>query len=258
MANAELLPREHGAYAQLAFPLLTGLALARFHPGAIAFAVGATSVFLAHEPVTILAGGRGPRLRDKLAGAARRRLLFLGGAGLLALVAAVGLAPARAWLFALVPAAIGAPLAPFFGRREIKSVAGEALVASALSALVLPLALTAPVTVARAVVAALVWLAAYFPAVLAVHAVKAKHLRRAERRWTLLATPVSAALVVVAAVVAAASLPGPATLSALAVLPPALAVLVLGLFPPHPRHLKRIGWAMVTVDALALVLLLLL
>ncbi len=255
MTSSQLLPREHGAYAQLAFPLLTGLALARFAPGALAFAVGVVSVFLAHEPVAILAGVRGPRLRDKLAAAAHKRLAFLGGAAILALVAAAGLAPGRAWLAAGAPAVLAAPLASFFGRRAIKSVAGEMLVAGALSALVLPLALTTPVTWARAGTAALVWMGAYLPAVLAVHAVKARHLRRARHPWTLWATPVAAAIVVVAALVAAALLPWPA-LTTLAVLPPALAVLAIGLAPPHPRHLKRIGWAMVAADTLALVLVL--
>lgn len=254
---SQLLPREHGAYAQLTFPLLTGLAYARFHPGAIAFAVAAVALFLAHEPVALMLGVRGKRLQEALREPARRRLLGLLGAAVLGGVAAVGLAPVRGWVGAAVPAGLVLLLLPLFGRRGIKSLTGEALVAAAFASAVLPLALSAPVAVESAVVAALVWVGAYLPSILAVHAVKAKHKGKTEGRWMVPATPVAAALVAVAGIAAAVLLP-PWGRDALAVLPPALAVLVLGLAPPHPRHLKRIGWTMVAADTLALVLLLVL
>lgn len=255
--GASLLPREHGAYAQLTFPLITGLAYARFHPGAVAFAVAALALFLAHEPVAVMAGVRGVRLKEALGEAARRRLAVLAGVAVLALAAAAVLAPARGWLGGLVPAALALPLVPLFGRREIKSVGAELLVAAAFSASVLPLAWCGPAAVAPAVLAAVVWLAAYVPAILGVHAVKANLKKKAEDQWTLVATPAAAVMVVLGALAAAAWLPAWG-LDALAVLPPALTALVIGLHPPHPRHLKRIGWAMVTADTLALTLLLVL
>jgi hypothetical protein len=255
VAGRALLPREHGAYAQLAFPLLTGLGYARFQPGAVAFAVAALALFLAHEPVAVLSGVRGARLRGELEEAARGRLAFLAAAAAVAAVAAVGLAPLRGWLGAAVPAALGALLLPLFGRRGIKSVTGETLVAAASASLVLPLALTGPVPAERAVLAAAVWLAVYVPSILAVHAVKARHRAKAERRWTLAATPVASAAIGVTGVALALLLP-PWGRPALAVLPPVLATLVVGLALPHPRHLKRIGWTMVAAYAAALVLLL--
>lgn len=45
-SKRSLLPREHGAYAELLFPLLTGLALGRPRPAAVGFALAAVLFFL--------------------------------------------------------------------------------------------------------------------------------------------------------------------------------------------------------------------
>ncbi len=249
------MPREHGAYAQLGFPLATGLIYARADGGAIAFAVAAVALFLAHEPLAVLSGARGARLADTLRLHARRRALALGGAVLLALAAAVGLAPPRAWMAALLPAGLALLLLPLLGTRRLKSVPGEVLVAAVFSSSVVPLALSGPATWRAAGVAAAVWFAAIVPAVLSVHAIKFNHKGRGPGAWTLTAAPAAAGLVITAALAAALILP-PWALDFLAVLPPAAAVLATSLFPPHPRHLKRVGWTLVAADTLALGLLL--
>lgn len=250
-----LLPREHGAYAQLGYPLLTGLVLSGGHPGAIAFAACGIALFLAHEPMAVIMGMRGIRLRDSLVRPSRRRLWVLAAVAVAGLVAAVAFAPWRAWQATLVPAVPGLALVRLFFTHRLKTLGGEIVAAAAFSASLLPVALAGPVAVAAAAIAAAVWFAATVPAIVSVHAVKAAHKGRPRGRWLLLATPMLAAFVAVAAVVVGATLPGPAV-RALAVLPPAIAVLVIGLVAPHPRHLKRIGWTMVLANTLALVLLL--
>lgn len=252
-----LMPREHGAYAQLGFPLATGLIYARGDLGAIGFAVAAIGLFLAHEPVAVLAGVRGQRLQDTLGDLARGRILLLGAAAALGLLAAIGLGSPRAWRAAAIPGGLALLLLPLLGTRRLKSMPGETLVAAVFSTSVLPLALCGPASWRSAAVAAGVWFAAVLPAILAVHAIKVAHKGRPEGRWTLAAAPGLAAGVGIIATASAVLLPAWAT-ELLAVLPPALAVLVLGLFPPHPRHLKRVGWTMVTADALTLALLLIL
>jgi hypothetical protein len=252
------MPREHGAYAQLGFPLVTGLIYSGGAPGAVAFAVAAIAFFLAHEPLAIIAGTRGKRLQEQHRGAARRRILFLGAAAAAGLVAAIGLAPARAWMGAVLPAGIALLLLPLLGTRQIKSVPAEILVAVVFSGSVLPLALSGPAGWGEAA------LAAAIPAILAVHAIKANQTGRPEGRWTLAAAPVAAALAALAGV--AVGLFGDAWIvgdgstlrDALAVLPPAIATLVVGIVLPHARHLRRVGWTMVAADALALALLLIL
>lgn len=249
-----LWPREHGAYAQLGYPLLTGLILAGGHPGSLAFAAAGIALFLAHEPMAVIMGMRGVRLRDSLVRPARRRLWLLAAVAGLGLAAAVMLAPWRAWQAALIPAVWGLVLVPLFFLNRIKTLGGEIVAAAAFSASLLPVALSGPVAVEVAAVAAGVWFAATVPAIVSVHAVKASHKGRPRGRWLLVATPTLAVLVTIAAVVAA-TLPAPAV-RALAVLPPVLAVLAIAMIRPHPRHLKRIGWTMVVANTLALVLVL--
>ncbi len=59
-----LLPREHGAYAQLGFPLVTALALGDLGVAPLLLVVGIIAVFLVHEPVMVLSGGRGAVVGD--------------------------------------------------------------------------------------------------------------------------------------------------------------------------------------------------
>jgi hypothetical protein len=252
---ANLWPREHGAYAQLGFPLLTGLIFAGGEPGAVAFAAVAVCHFMAHEPLAVVTGIRGARLRKELAEAAWVRLVMLAVFSGVALLGAFLFSPARAWLGAALPAALGLLLVPLFLARRIKTVAGELLVAAASSAALLPVALAGTVPGVVAIVAASVWLAVSAPAVVAVHAIKAANKPGPGTGWLVPAAPVLAALVLVAAVLAAILLPSPARL-ALAALPVPAAVLVLAFLRPHPRHLKGIGWTLVAANTLTLVLLL--
>jgi hypothetical protein len=256
-----LLPREHGAYAQLGFPLLTALIYAGGHPGALGFMGAAIALFLAHEPMSIITGMRGIRIRDALSRAARKRLWLLAGVTLVSLVLAALTAPVRAWQAALVPAIPGLALVPLFLAGRVKTLGGELVAALAFSASLLPIALSGATSGATswatAVVAASVWYGASFPAILSVHAVKVLHKGRPRGPWLYGATLVSAVGVGAAAIWAAMTGPPEAT-AALAVLPPALAVVGVALVRPHPRHLKRIGWTMATANVLTLAGLLIL
>lgn len=252
-----LLPREHGAYAQFGYPLLTGLVYSGGRPGGVGFALAAMALFLAHEPVAVLTGVRGKRLQEQLDGAARRRVLSLVALAALGLAVAIGLAPARAWLAALFPGGLALVLLPALGTRKLKSLPAETVVAAVFATSLLPLALTGPATWRTAGVAAAVWFAAVLPAIFGVHAIKVAFKGKPEGRWTLTAAPLSAALAVVAAVVAALVLP-PWAHDFLAVIPPAVAVLALAGIRPHPKHLKRVGWTMVVADTAALGMLLVL
>ncbi len=248
-----LWPREHGAYAQLGFPLLTGLVYGGGDPAAFAFAVVAIAGFLAHEPVAILTSVRGARLKEQLRRPARRRLVLLTGIAAVGSLGAVLLAPARAWLAAALPAVLAALLLPTLGTRRMKSIPAELGAVAVFSAAVLPLALSGPVDPADAGIAAATWFAAFVPAVFAVHAIKAALRRRPGERWLLWAAPLVAALSL-GAVLAGAILADARELLAAAV--PVTVILALDFRPPHPRHLKRVGWTLVAANAVALILLL--
>ena len=252
-----LWPREHGAYAQLGFPLLTGLIYAGGDPGAVAFAAVAVCHFLAHEPLALLTGMRGARLKKELEESAWVRLVMLAVLSGVALLGAFLFSPARAWLGAAFPAALGLMLVPLFLARRIKTVAGELLVAAASAAALLPVALAGGTPDAVAILAAAVWFAATAPAVVAVHAIKAANKPGAGNGWVIPGAPLLAGLVLVLAIATASLLPSP-SMMALAALPLPMAVLGLSVLRPHPRHLKRIGWTLVVANTLTLVLLLVL
>ncbi|HEY5937251.1 MAG TPA: YwiC-like family protein, partial [Kofleriaceae bacterium] len=86
-----LWPREHGAYVQLLVPLLTGLAARVPTIAAVLLAIAACAAFLANEPLLVVLGHRGARMKTRDGDRARARLVLLAsiafacGAGGLAL-----------------------------------------------------------------------------------------------------------------------------------------------------------------------------
>jgi hypothetical protein len=283
-ADPRLWPREHGAYAQLAFPLVTGLALAP--PSAASLALGAAAVllFLVNEPVAILLGVRGMRVQEQLGPLARRRAGrvlvaggVLGGSGLV-------LGWPALWPEVMVPLLAGLLLVPLALAGRQKSLSGEMLVLTAFSTLVLPLAAASGADPLRALAAAGVWWLSFFLGTLEVHAIKARVKKSYRYGWTRWGSPLAAALAVAGALYTALGQVSPVLRSlggamadgsgpgadwgwilelnpylapgAAALLPPALAILILSLIRVHPRHLKRVGWTLVGANTLTLLLLL--
>ena len=58
-----LLPKEHGAYGQLAFPAVTACASSGVTAATLLLIGAIVGGFLAHEPILILSGRRGERVR---------------------------------------------------------------------------------------------------------------------------------------------------------------------------------------------------
>ena len=61
-----LFPREHGAYGQVAFPLIAAFGVAGPSTSGVLIAVTVIAAFLAHEPALVLLGYRGPRAKRDL------------------------------------------------------------------------------------------------------------------------------------------------------------------------------------------------
>jgi len=282
--TSSLLPREHGAYGELAFPLLTGLVLSGLAWPSMALGAAAVCFFLANEPVAILLGARGKRLQDQLEGRARVRggiLLILGV--LLGVGGLVG-SGSGAWPSVLLPSGAALLLVPVVLAGKQKTVPGELLVAAAFSTLLLPMALPSGTPLLRVALATGVWWTSFALGTLEVHAIKARHKKRARNPWALWASPVASGLVLAfalwvalgqAAPLLRAWIPGigmeagagrepgwvlEATRllppAAAALLPPALAIFILSLLKVHPRHLKRVGWTLIGANTLTLILLL--
>lgn len=267
--SSRLLPREHGAYAQLAFPVLTGLLLSWPSPAALLLAGAAVSFFLANEPLAILLGVRGVRLLDREGERARKRAGLLLAAGSVLGGLGVLLGWPVVWPEILPPAGAGLLLIPVVRAGRQKSLPGEILVLTAFSTLVLPLVAASGGDPVRALLATGVWWLSFLLATLEVHAIKARLKNRGPYRWTRFASPVSAGVLVVVAAWVALGQGRPVVQAlgldegwrylppaAAALLPPAVAILALSMIRVHPRHLKRVGWTLVGANGLTLILLL--
>jgi hypothetical protein len=244
-----LWPKEHGAYAQLAFPLASGLAMGGAAISSLALAVAAIAFFLTAEPVEVLVGARGARAHETLSGAARRQLALLGLTGAAAGIAAVMLAPdaTRAWI--APPALLGALLGVLVFARRVKTLGGEIAAVATFSLLHVPLAAWGGADGARLAGPALVWFGVFASATFAVHALKARHKGRSP---TLIRAAIAVAALVFAAAVVAALAGDDARRFGWAAAAPAAAALYVAARRVHPRHLKRVGWALVAADLLAL------
>ena len=249
-----ILPREYGAYAELAFPLLTAFLIGGFTSAGACFTLAVLSWFLVREPLAVLNGVRGRRLEASLGAPARRAAWALGGLGALGAGLGMVLAPAPARLWALAPGACAVVLAPALLRGRPKSLGAELIVALALAGMVLPIGLAGRMDLTRALAAASVWAAGFVLATLAVHAIKARVKPELGAAWAVWATPVLALVVVVTGIGGAVMGRWPWPVG-LAVVPTAGLVLAALWIGTHPRHLKRVGWSLVGANLVTLGLL---
>jgi hypothetical protein len=231
-------------------PLATGLALGRPGAAALLLVAGVVLAFLAHEPLLVVLGHRGKRVRDAVGARAVRRLAVLGAAAVASGALALLLAPPAARLAALAPALLAAPVVPLVAARLEKTTAGELLVAAALSACAAPVAIAAGAPPAWAWGAAVAWLLSFAAATLPVRATLLWARTKGARETRPLAAA-GAAAIGAAAVAAGAGglLPWPA---ALGVLPTALASTVVALLRLKPQRFTAVGWSLVGASLVAL------
>lgn len=252
-SSARMWPREHGAWAQLGFPLACGLIVGGVAPPNLLWTLAAILAFLGHEPLLILLGQRGTRARRELGGRARRRLLAFALLALPALAAALILAAPPARFAMAVSLALCAALGRFIWTRQEKTAAGELLAVLAFASAAAPLVLAASTT-ARALTLTLGWAAIFAIGTLGARGVI--HSRKTGRRAML---PALLAVVVVWSATCALLLGGAALspLTAAALVPTTVLALALAARPPHPRHLRKVGFALLSASIVAAVLLVL-
>jgi hypothetical protein len=247
-----MIPHEHGAWGQLAMPLVTALAIGRPTAAALLLTSGAVLAFIAHEPALVLLGQRGRRVLDEEGRRARRWLATTGALAVAAGGAGVVLAPPIARAALAVPAALAAAVAWLAVRRLEKTIAGEIAVACALASAGLAVALAGGAAPGDAAAAALAWIVAFSAATLAVQVVLVRVRSKGERDPGRRHAAAAALLVAAAAALSAAGLPR--TL-ALATLPTALLSIAVCLGRVSPRRLRGLGWAMVGSSTLTLAIL---
>lgn len=253
--EGSLLPREHGAWGQLALPLVTGLALGR--PGAAALLlVGAVVLaFLAHEPLLVVLGHRGVRITAELGGRARRALAIRAAGAAAAGAGGLALAPQATLVPALVAAGLFAAAAQLAFFRLEKTTAGELVVATALAACAAPVALAAGAPPRWAAAAVVTWVAAFAAATLPVRAI----LLRARTKGEVDRRPLAAAAIaaLVGAVLWSGSHGWVPWTAALAPLPVAALALALTAVPVRPQRLTAVGWSLAAASVATLLALVL-
>ncbi len=233
-----ILPREHGAYAQLALPLLTALLSARPSLTAICMTVAALAAFLAHEPAAILLGARGTRSQREQRGRCLRWLGALGATAIAAGVVGLNEAPPVARVAVAVPLVLALLLGALMARRLERTLGGELLAATTLPAVALPVALSSGVATRAAIVATCVWASVFCMATVFARALVRKSESRP--RWVLAsvgAAPISAAALLVATRVIPIG-----TLWALA--PTSFLCLALTISPPPAKRIRAVGWGL--------------
>src|SRR5690606_18676958 len=99
-----MLPKEHGAYGQMAFPLLAAFIAGGVSAAGVLFAATVIALFVAHEPASVLLGGRGVRARREQGARAWRWLAGAGSVAVIAGIAAIAVMPPPARLSLLLPA----------------------------------------------------------------------------------------------------------------------------------------------------------
>ena len=241
-----MVPREHGAYGQLLFPMITALAIGR--PGAAAFAwAGAAALaFLAHEPVMVLLGQRGAKAsRDERHRARRWLSAYFTGAVLLAAVAIAAM-PNEARVVLVAPLSLGILLAIVIAVRRERTAWGEVLSAVAMASLAWPAAVASGVPPVAARTCAAVFAGGYAAATVAVHAVIARTRRPPANAARI--TAMLAAVVVVVLVAKAARIQMLDETAVVTVAPMAGGAFALAWAAPSARRLRTVGWTLIAVS----------
>jgi len=234
-----LLPREHGAYAQMGVALLAALALA---PGwrSLAQAVLTAALFFASEPLLILLGQRGPAVRIACKGPAARRLAILGGLAALALAGGWLGTPVALGLSLVPPAVLGLLLFGLFLAGRERTAAGEVIAAWAFAAATPAVVLLGGGGLHRAGLLATLLACLFTLGTAVVHG----HLL-ALRKVSSSLPRLAAALLGISLAAGAWLLASRGLLprSAFATfLPMTLAAVGIWARPPAPRRLKAVGW----------------
>ncbi len=250
------LPKEHGAYGQLAFPLLTAFSVAGLSTAGLFLSAAVIAGFLAHEPAAIVLGQRGGRASREL-GASARKWLFLWLAIAIAtgLAASVRLDPAVRWSLAVpgIPAVL--LIAAMITGRE-KSWYGEAAAALAFAGVSVPVTMASGATVAVGLTVAIPFALLFITTTLAVRVVILRVRGGGDRRATAATRRVTLLLSIASgALLGAATVAGWLSASVLiASAPGLLTAAIIAARPPAATKLRALGWTLVAISTLTAVI----
>ena len=256
-AQRKMVPREHGAYAELLFPIVTVFLGGSPTTSTWLLAIGAIAAFLSNEPLLVLFGQRGTRTKREESDRAKRALLIFALVALGTGVAGLVLAPAVVQYAVGVPLVLGAALVMLAIQGLERSMVGEGLAAATLSSIAIPLGLSAGFDLTSTLAVALIWLVTSLlgTAVVRLTVARAKaktdeELARVRFKRALL---VLVSLAVIAVGVAAPYGSRVSLWVLAAAVPVAVVVLVMAAVQPTARRLRLMGWSLVAANLCSLI-----
>jgi len=250
---AWLFPREHGAYGQLGFPVAAAVASGIPTAPALLLIVAFLAAFVAHEPLLVLLGHRGPRARRELYDSAVQTLVWTGATAVAdAAIALYFMPPGLRWTM-LVPAAFALAAVPLILQKQQKTTTGELHVVLTLTSCALPVGVAAETSAQEAAGCWFVMALGFWAATLAVRGTIA--LQRREPTAALRVGAVLLALGSPIVVVAMSQRLNLSPLLWLATLPLSLSAIGLAAKPPSARRLRVVGWTLVAGGACCAVIL---
>ncbi|MFZ1864199.1 MAG: YwiC-like family protein [Polyangiales bacterium] len=252
-----MVPREHGAYAELLFPIATVLLGGLPTAPTWLLAVAVVASFLANEPLLVLLGERGSRAKRRASDRAKRALLIFVLLALCAGIAGFVLSPRGVRIAIGLPLLLGGGLVLTAVQGLERSMFGEALAAAALSSVAIPLGLSAGLRPTAAVAVTLIWLVASLLGTSIVRLTIARTKSKTEEAQIKVAFKramlIGVCLVVIVVGVGApfGSRTGLWVLAA--AVPVAVVVLVMAALRPTTRRLRLMGWSLVAANFCSLI-----
>jgi hypothetical protein len=250
------MPKEHGAYGQLAFPIATAFGVVGLSTAGFLLSVAAAAGFLAHEPAAIVLGLRGARAKRELGASAVPRLWCCLAGGIAAGAgAAISMDPAVRPSLA-IPAIPALLLIVAMIRGREKSWYGEAAAALAFAGVSVPVSMAAGAPLDVALTIAIPFALLFTTTTLAVRVVILRvrgggdaRAMAVTRRATLAISAASAVLL--GAVTLAEWLPPPVLLASA---PGLVTAAIVAARPPAATLLRVLGWTLVAISTLTAVI----
>lgn len=237
-----LNPREHGAYAILGVPLATALFIVGLTPATVAVSLAAVISFLAHEPLLIVTGARGNRVKRSATVAARALWIRLslvavcGGIAFWLSDDTTRLGLIACLLIAVIECSLSA-------RGRNRTLAAQSL---GIAGMTLPCAVVLLAGGVNAVPAVQFFLIWYFGRLLTTVAVRTT-IRRHKASATIQSMRSHDAVSIVALVVCSFGVLFGSSLW-LVTVPMVASGALLRLTMPRPRRLKTIGWCLLAIN----------
>lgn len=234
-STRSLLPREHGAYGQLALPVFTALGSGQPTLASILFAVAAGLALFAHEPLLVLLGQRGSRALREAGRRAFARLALLAAGTLFCAALALWLSGPDARLAFAAPVCGVLMIGLLIWQKQERTDLGEIVAAYALAAAGIPIAVAGGLSAQLALGTWGVFALGFGLITVALR--RAIHGRKAAARAASWFLTVPAVLLCAGWLVARTS-----AAVGLAAIPMAGVALGLLGMPPSPKRLHHVGW----------------